>query len=65
MTKYDCGQYHKLQRDRKSNSLWMNKSEIVNKQMHLFTIQQRYKYYFSCCILLPVHVRFFPNVDLS
>ena len=28
--------------------------------MTLFTIQQRYKYYFSCCIFLPVHVRFFP-----
>ena len=26
--------------------------------MPLFTIQQRYKYYFSCCIFL-VHVRFF------
>ena len=27
--------------------------------MPLFTIQQQYKYYFSCCIFLPVHVRFF------
>ena len=27
-------------------------SEIENKRMHLFTIQQRYKYYFSCCIFL-------------
>ena len=27
--------------------------------MPLFTIQQRYKYHFSCCIFLPVHVRFF------
>ena len=33
--------------------------------MPLFTFQQRYKYYFSCCIFLPVHVRFFPSADLS
>ena len=38
-------------------------SEIVNKRMPLFTIQQRYKYYFSCCIFLYkcvfILVRFF------
>ena len=40
-------------------------SEIENKRMPLFTIQQRCKYYFSRCIFLPVHVRFFPSADLS
>ena len=40
-------------------------SEIENKRMPLFAVQQRYKYYFSCCIFLPVHLRFFPSADLS
>ena len=33
-------------------------SEIVNKRMPLFTIQQRYKHYFSCCISLNMCVFF-------
>ena len=66
MTKDDCGQYHKQQRDKKKSFSLDEQSEIVNKGMPLFTIQQRYKYYFSCCIFLPVHVRFFfPSADLS
>ena len=46
-------------------------SEIVNKRMPSFTIQQRYKYYFSRCIFLYVCVFFFflvriyPSVLLS
>ena len=44
-------------------------SEIVNKRMPLFTIQQRYKYYISCCIFLYMCVfflvRIYPSALLS
>ena len=44
-------------------------SEIVNKRMPSFTIQQRYKYYFSCCIFLYMYVfflvRIYPSALLS
>ena len=40
-------------------------SEIVNKRIPLFTIQQRYKYYFSCCIFLYMCVFFLRSADLS
>ena len=46
----------------KSNCLWMKPSEIVNKQIPLFTIQQRYKYYLSCFIFL---MRIYPSTLLS
>ena len=40
-------------------------SEIVKKRMPLFTIQQRYKYYFSCCIFLYMCAFFLLLVFLS
>ena len=40
----------------------MKPSEIVNKQIPLFTIQQRYKYYLSCFIFL---MRIYPSTLLS
>ena len=44
-------------------------SEIVNRRMSLFTIKQRYKYYFSCCIFLYMCVfflvRIYPSALLS
>ena len=40
-------------------------SEIVNKRMPLFSIQQRYKYYLFFVLYFPIHVRFFPSALLS